>query len=130
MQGKIGSKETTAIQRKAHAVLREAFELNEDMVVEMGKASYYHEGHKVDLKFSIGYKDALNDVKNRELEMYGIEGWKIGDIFELYGERYRLEGYNPKARKFPIQMTRLSDNSKRKAQESMLRSGKKVEANG
>ena len=59
-----------------------------------------------------------------------LEGWKVGDMFELYGEKYRLEGYNPKARKFPIQLTRLSDNSKRKAQESMLRSGKKVEVNG
>ena len=124
MQGKIGSKETTAIQRKAHEVLSEAFG---DMVVEVGKASYYHEGHQVDLKFSIGYKDALDDVKNQALEMYGLEGWKVGDMFELWGEKYRLEGYNPKARKFPIQLTRLSDNSKRKAQESMLRSGKKVE---
>ena len=50
MEGKIGSKETTAIQRKAHEVLSEAFG---DMVVEVGKASYYHEGHQVDLKFSI-----------------------------------------------------------------------------
>ena len=125
MQGKIGSKETTAIQRKAHEVLSEAFG---DMVVEVGKASYYHEGHQVDLKFSIGYKDALDDVKNRDLEMYGLEGWKVGDMFELWGEKYRLEGYNPKARKFPIQITRLRDNSSRKAQESMLRSGKKVEA--
>ena len=125
MEGKIGSKETTAIQRKAHEVLSEAFG---DMVVEVGKASYYHEGHKVDLKFSIGYKDALNAAKNQALEMYGLEGWKVGDMFELWGEKYRLEGYNPKARKFPIQMTRLSDNSSRKAKESMLRSGKKVEA--
>ena len=125
MEGKIGSKETTAIQRKAHEVLSEAFG---DMVVEVGKASYYHEGHQVDLKFSIGYKDALDDVKNQALEMYGLEGWKVGDMFELYGEKYRLEGYNPKARKFPIQLTRLSDNSKRKAQEGMLRSGRKVEA--
>jgi len=125
MQGKIGSKETTAIQQKAHEVLSEAFG---DMVVEIGKASYYHEGHQVDLKFSIGYKDALDEVKNQALELYGLEGWKVGDMFELYGEKYRLEGYNPKARKFPIQLTRLSDNSKRKAQESMLRSGKKVEA--
>ena len=125
MEGKIGSKETTAIQRKAHEVLSEAFG---DMVVEVGKASYYHEGHKVDLKFSIGYKDALDDVKNQALEMYGLEGWKVGDMFELYGEKYRLEGYNPKARKFPIQLTRLSDNSKRKAQENYLKAGKKIEA--
>ena len=127
MEGKIGSKETTAIQRKAHEVLSEAFG---DMVVEVGKASYYHKGHQVDLKFSIGHKDALTDVKNQALEKYGLEGWKVGDMFELYGEKYRLEGYNPKARKFPIQLTRLSDNSKRKAQESMLRSGKKVQEVG
>jgi len=125
MQGKIGSKETTAIQRKAHEVLSEAFG---DMVVEVGKASYYHEGHKVDLKFSIGYKDALDDVKNQALEMYGLEGWKVGDMFELWGEKYRLEGYNPKARKFPIQITRLRDNSSRKAQKSYLEAGKKIEA--
>ena len=125
MQGKIGSKETTAIQRKAHEVLSEAFG---DMVVEVGKASYYHEGHQVDLKFSIGYKDALDDVKNQALELYGLEGWKVGDMFELWGEKYRLEGYNPKARKFPIQLTRLSDNSKRKAQKSYLEAGKKIEA--
>ena len=125
MQGKIGSKETTAIQRKAHEVLSEAFG---DMVVEVGKASYYHEGHQVDLKFSIGYKDALDDVKNQALELYGLEGWKVGDMFELYGEKYRLEGYNPKARKFPIQLTRLRDNSSRKAQKGYLQAGKKVEA--
>ena len=125
MQGKIGSKETTAIQRKAHEVLSEAFG---DMVVEVGKASYYHEGHQVDLKFSIGYKDALDDVKNQALEMYGLEGWKVGDMFELWGEKYRLEGYNPKARKFPIQITRLRDNSSRKAQKGYLQAGKKVEA--
>ena len=125
MQGKIGSKETTAIQRKAHEVLSEAFG---DMVVEVGKASYYHEGHQVDLKFSIGYKDALDDVKNQALEMYGLEGWKVGDMFELWVEKYRLEGYNPKARKFPIQITRLRDNSSRKAQKSYLEAGKKIEA--
>lgn len=125
MQGKIGSKETTAIQRKAHEVLSEAFG---DMVVEVGKASYYHEGHQVDLKFSIGYKDALDDVKNQALELYGLEGWKVGDMFELWGEKYRLEGYNPKARKFPIQITRLRDNSSRKAQKSYLEAGKKIEA--
>ena len=125
MQGKIGSKETTAIQRKAHEVLSEAFG---DMVVEVGKASYYHEGHQVDLKFSIGYKDAPDDVKNQALEMYGLEGWKVGDMFELWGEKYRLEGYNPKARKFPIQITRLRDNSSRKAQKSYLEAGKKIEA--
>ena len=125
MQGKIGSKETKEIQRKAHEVLSEAFG---DMVVEVGKASYYHEGHQVDLKFSIGYKDALDDVKNQALEMYGLEGWKVGDMFELYGEKYRLEGYNPKARKFPIQITRLRDNSSRKAQKSYLEAGKKIEA--
>jgi hypothetical protein len=99
-----------------------------DMVVEVGKASYYHEGHQVDLKFSIGYKDALDDVKNQALEMYGLEGWKVGDMFELWGEKYRLEGYNPKARKFPIQITRLRDNSIRKAQKSCLEAGKKIEA--
>ena len=125
MQGKIGSKETTAIQRKAHEVRSEAFG---DMVVEVGKASYYHEGHQVDLKFSIGYKVALDDVKNQALELYGLEGWKVGDMFERWGEKYRLEGYNPKARKFPIQLTRLSDNSKRKAQKSYLEAGKKIEA--
>ena len=125
MQGKIGSKETTAIQRKAHEVLSEAFG---DMVVEVGKASYYHEGHQVDLKFSIGYKDALDDVKNQALELYGLEGWKVGDMCELWGEKYRLEGYNPKARKFPIQITRLRDNSSRKAQKSYLEAGKKIEA--
>ena len=125
MQGKIGSKETTAIQRKAHEVLSEAFG---GMVVEVGKASYYHEGHQVDLKFSIGYKDALDDVKNQALELYGLEGWKVGDMFELWGEKYRLEGYNPKARKFPIQITRLRDNSSRKAQKSYLEAGKKIEA--
>ena len=125
MQGKIGSKETTAIQRKAHVVLSEAFG---DMVVEVGKASYYHEGHQVDLKFSIGYMDALDDVKNQALELYGLEGWKVGDMFELWCEKYRLEGYNPKARKFPIQITRLRDNSSRKAQKSYLEAGKKKEA--
>ena len=80
------------------------------------------------MKFSIGYKDALDDVKNQALEMYGLEGWKVGDMFELYGEKYRLEGYTPKARKFPIQLTRLRDNSSRKAQKGYLQAGKKVEA--
>ena len=125
MQGKIGRNETTAIQIKAHEVLMEAFG---DMVVVLGKATYYSEGHQVDLKFSIGYKDALDDVKNQALEMYGLEGWKVGDMFELYGEKYRLEGYTPKARKFPIQLTRLRDNSSRKAQKGYLQAGKKVEA--
>ena len=40
MQGKIGRNETTAIQIKAHEVLMEAFG---DMVVVLGKATYYSE---------------------------------------------------------------------------------------
>ena len=85
------------------------------LTVEMGRSTYYREGHKIDFKFSVEIPAKADVMKNDELSLYGIDA-KVGDEFSDYGgTKYRILGVNRKARKFPIRLLRLDDNTERKA---------------
>jgi len=74
----------------------------------------YGEGNKVDLKFSVVLPSMNNAIVNSDLHAVGIN-MGIGDTFFDKKDEYRIVGYNHKARKYPIQIMRLSDSSRRKA---------------
>ena len=114
----LGRKEAKLLSQQGLESLQETFK-NMGLTVEPGRATY-GEGNKVDLKFSVVLPAMNNDIVNDDLWKSGILTLKIGDTFFDHKDEYRITGYNHKARKYPIQMMRLSDSSRRKAPVSFV----------
>ena len=110
----LGRKEAKELQAHSLQALTETFK-EMGLTVEMGRSTYYAEGHKIDFKFSVEIPAKANVMKNSELSLYGIDA-NVGDEFsDAYGNKYRILGVNAKARKYPIRILRLDDNTERKA---------------
>ena len=110
----LGRKEAKELSAHSLETLTEAFK-EMGLTVEMGRSTYYAEGHKIDFKFSVEIPAKANVMKNSELSLYGIDA-NVGDEFsDAYGNKYRILGVNAKARKYPIRILRLDDNTERKA---------------
>tara|TARA_R110002020_G_scaffold127198_2_gene285423 strand:+ start:2605 stop:2982 length:378 start_codon:yes stop_codon:yes gene_type:complete len=110
----LGRKECKQFSDHSLKALTEAFK-DMGLTVDMGRSTYYAEGHKIDIKFSVEIPAKADVLKNSELSNYGIDA-NVGDEFtDAYGDTYRILGVNRKARKFPIRILRLSDNVERKA---------------
>ena len=110
----LGRKECKQFSDHSLKALTEAFK-DMGVTVDMGRSTYYAEGHKIDIKFSVEIPAKADVLKNSELSNYGIDA-NVGDEFtDAYGDKYRILGVNRKARKFPIRILRLSDNVERKA---------------
>ena len=108
----LGRKEAKLRSQQGLESLQETFK-NMGLTVEHGRATY-GEGNKVDLKFSVVLPSMNNAIVNSDLHAVGIN-MGIGDTFFDHKDEYRIVGYNHKARKYPIQIMRLSDSSRRKA---------------
>ena len=110
----LGRKECKQFSDRSLKALTEAFK-DMGLTVDMGRSTYYAEGHKIDIKFSVEIPAKADVLKNSELSNYGIDA-NVGDEFtDAYGDTYRILGVNRKARKFPIRILRISDNVERKA---------------
>ena len=110
----LGRPEAKDFSAQALAKLNDTFK-HLGLTVEMGRSTYYAEGHKIDFKFSVEIPAKANVMKNSELSLYGIDA-NVGDEFsDAYGNKYRILGVNAKARKYPIRILRLDDNTERKA---------------
>ena len=110
----LGRRECKQFSDHSLKALTEAFK-DMGLTVDMGRSTYYAEGHKIDIKFSVEIPAKADVLKNSELSNYGIDA-NVGDEFtDAYGDKYRILGVNRKARKFPIRILRLSDNVERKA---------------
>ena len=108
----LGRKEAKLLSQQGLESLQETFK-NMGLTVEPGRATY-GEGNKVDLKFSVVLPSMNNAIVKSDLHAVGIN-MGIGDTFFDHKDEYRIVGYNHKARKYPIQIMRLSDSSRRKA---------------
>ena len=120
----LGRKEAKKLSAHSLEALTESFkELG--LTVEMGRSTYYAEGHKIDFKFSVEIPAKADVMKNSELSLYGIDA-NVGDEFsDAYGNKYRILGVNAKARKYPIRILKLDDNTERKAQASFVKQWQK-----
>ncbi len=120
----LGRKEAKKLSAHSLEALTESFkELG--LTVEMGRSTYYAEGHKIDFKFSVEIPAKADVMKNSELSLYGIDA-NVGDEFsDAYGNKYRILGVNRKARKYPIRILKLDDNTERKAQASFVKQWQK-----
>jgi len=114
----LGRKEAKLLSQQGLESLRETFK-NMGLTVEPGRATY-GEGNKVDLKFSVILPSMNNVIVNENLQAAGVTDLKVGDTFFDNKDEYRILGYNHKARKYPIQIMRLSDSSRRKAPVSFV----------
>ncbi len=45
----------------------------------------------------------------------------LGKVIELRGERYKVTGFNPRARRMPVQLERVSDGAGRKCSADLVR---------
>ena len=108
----LGRKEAKLLSQQGLESLQETFK-NMGLTVEPNGARY-GEGNKVDLKFSVVLPSMNNAIVNSDLHAVGIN-MGIGDTFFDHKDEYRIVGYNHRARKYPIQIMRLSDSSRRKA---------------
>jgi len=120
----LGRPEAKAFSAKALSELTETFK-NLGLTVEMGRSSYYAEGHKIDFKFSVSIPEKVEAASNNVMKMYGVD-FEIGHKFQYRGENYGVTGYNPRASKYPVKILRLSDASNRKCGISMVTAGKAV----
>jgi len=120
----LGRKEAKELSAHSLETLTEAFK-EMGLTVEMGRSTYYAEGHRIDFKFSVEIPAKANVMKNSELSLYGIDA-NVGDEFsDAYGNKYRILGVNAKARKYPIRILKLDDNTERKAQASFVKQWQK-----
>jgi|TARA_R100000789_G_scaffold73866_1_gene69485 hypothetical protein len=116
----LGRKEAKELSAHSLEALTETFK-EMGLTVEMGRSTYYAEGHKIDFKFSVEIPAKADVMKNSELSLYGIDA-KVGDEFSDYGgTKYRILGVNAKARKYPIRILKLDDNTERKAPASFVK---------
>ena len=114
----LGRKEAQLLSQQGLESLQETFK-NMGLTVEPGRATY-GEGHKVELKFSVVLPSVNAAIVNSDLHAAGINTLKVGDTFFDHKDEYKIVGYNHKARKYPIQIMRLSDSSRRKAPVSFV----------
>jgi hypothetical protein len=114
----LGRKEAQLLSRQGLESLQETFK-NMGLTVESNGARY-GEGNKVDLKFSVVLPSMNNVIVNENLQAAGVTDLKVGDTFFDNTNEYRIVGYNHKARKYPVQIMRLSDSSRRKAPVSFV----------
>ena len=120
----LGRKEAKELSAHSLETLTEAFK-EMGLTVEMGRSTYYAEGHKIDFKFSVEIPAKADVMKNSELSLYGIDA-NVGDEFsDAYGNKYRILGVNAKARKYPIRILKLDDNTERNAQASFVKQWQK-----
>jgi hypothetical protein len=110
----LGRKECKQFSDHSLKALTEAFK-DMGLTVDMGRSTYYAEGHRIDIKFSVEIPAKADVLKNSELSLYGIDATVGEEFTDAYGDTYRILGVNKKARKFPIRILRLSDNVERKA---------------
>ena len=120
----LGRPEAKAFSAQALSTLKETFE-HLGLTVEMGRTSFYGEGHKLDLKFSVSIPEKVEAASNNVMKMYGVD-FEIGHKFRYGGDSYEVTGYNPRASKYPVKILRLSDSSSRKCGISMVTAGKAV----
>ena len=113
----LGRKEAKLLSQQGLESLQETFK-NMGLTVEPNGARY-GEGNKVDLKFSVVLPSMNNAIVNSDLHAVGIN-MGIGDTFFDKKDEYRIVGYNHRARKYPVQIMRLSDSSRRKAPVSFV----------
>jgi|TARA_R110000737_G_scaffold31789_2_gene50169 hypothetical protein len=114
----LGRKEAQLLSQQGLESLQETFK-NMGLTVESNGARY-GEGNKVDLKFSVVLPSMNNVIVNENLQAAGVTDLKVGDTFFDNTNEYRIVGYNHKARKYPVQIMRLSDSSRRKAPVSFV----------
>lgn len=114
----LGRKEAKLLSQQGLESLQETFK-NMGLTVEPNGARY-GEGNKVDLKFSVVLPSMNNAIVNSDLHAAGIN-MGIGDTFFDKKDEYRIVGYNHRARKYPVQIMRLSDSSRRKAPVSFVK---------
>jgi hypothetical protein len=114
----LGRKEAKLLSQQGLESLQETFK-NMGLTVESNGARY-GEGNKVDLKFSVVLPSMNNVIVNENLQAAGVTDLKVGDTFFDNTNEYRIVGYNHKARKYPVQIMRLSDSSRRKAPVSFV----------
>jgi hypothetical protein len=114
----LGRKEAKLLSQQGLESLQETFK-NMGRTVESNGARY-GEGNKVDLKFSVVLPSMNNVIVNENLQAAGVTDLKVGDTFFDNTNEYRIVGYNHKARKYPVQIMRLSDSSRRKAPVSFV----------
>ena len=108
----LGRKEAKLLSQQGLESLQETFK-NMGLTVEPNGARY-GEGNKVDLKFSVVLPSMNNAIVNSDLHAVGIN-MGIGDTFFDHKDEYRIVGYTHRARKYPVQIMRVSDSSRRKA---------------
>ena len=118
----LGRPEAKDFTAQALAKLKDTFE-HLGLTVEMGRTSFYGEGHKLDLKFSVTIPEKVEAASNNVMKMYGVD-FEIGHKFRYGGDSYEVTGYNPRASKYPVKILRLSDASNRKCGISMVTAGK------
>ena len=120
----LGRPEAKDFTAQALAKLKDTFE-HLGLTVEMGRTSFYGEGHKVDFKFSVTLPEKVEAASNNVMKMYGVD-FEIGHKFRYGGDSYEVTGYNPRASKYPVKILRLSDSSSRKCGISMVTAGTAV----
>ena len=120
----LGRPEAKDFTAQALAKLKDTFE-HLGLTVEMGRTSFYGEGHKVDFKFSGTLPEKVEAASNNVMKMYGVD-FEVGHKFRYGGDSYEVTGYNPRASKYPVKILRLSDASNRKCGISMVTAGKAV----
>ena len=118
----LGRPEAKDFTAQALAKLKDTFE-HLGLTVEMGRTSFYGEGHKVDFKFSVTLPEKVEAASNNVMKMYGVD-FEVGHKFRYGGDSYEVTGYNPRASKYPVKILRLSDSSSRKCGISMVTAGK------
>jgi hypothetical protein len=118
----LGRPEAKDFTTHALAKLKDTFE-HLGLTVEMGRTSFYGEGHKIDFKFSVTLPEKVEAASNNVMKMYGVD-FEVGHKFRHGGETYEVTGYNPRASKYPVKILRLSDSSSRKCGISMVTAGK------
>ena len=117
----LGRPEAKDFSAQALAKLNDTFK-HLGLTVEMGRSTYYAQGHKVDFKFSVSIPEKVAAASNNVMKMYGVD-FEIGHKFQYGGENYEVTGYNPRATMYPVKIRRLSDMSDRKCATSMVTNG-------
>ena len=120
----LGRPEAKFFSAQALSTLKDTFE-HLGLTVEMGRTSFYGEGHKVDFKFSVTLPEKVEAASNNVMKMYGVD-FEVGHKFRYGGDSYEVTGDNPRASKYPVKILRLSDSSSRKCGISMVTAGTAV----
>ena len=108
----------TFLQELREQINRKLKSVAEEHEIEINCGNCSYGNNEADFKLKINLKNEDGKVMTREYEnlvnLADLQGFDINGIYNLNGRKVSLEGYNYRAKKYPLQVMDIENGDRRK----------------